>query len=76
LVKIDVEGYEPEIIIAMEPLLQRKAIKVILLDYHKEILAKRGIEPKETHSRLLRWGYNCNGNATASGYSIYKADTC
>jgi FkbM family methyltransferase len=71
-VKIDVEGFEPEVIRAFEPLLARGAVRTILLDYHTKFLAERGIDPTATHELVLSHGYMQEDGDHRSEYVVYQ----
>lgn len=71
-VKIDVEGFEPEIARALVPLLERGAIEAILLDYHSHILAARGIDAAETDTLITRLGMQATEGSIGSGYVLYR----
>lgn len=71
-VKIDVEGFEPEVIRSLLPLLQQKKVGTVLLDYHTAILARRGIDPIETHRIILAAGYEQVQGDPRSEYVVYR----
>lgn len=71
-VKIDVEGFEPEVIRSLLPLLRAKRIGKLLLDYHTQILSVRGIDPQPTHDAVLASGYKADGQVKF-GYVMYTA---
>lgn len=57
LVKVDVEGYEPEVVRGMYPLLESRRIDTMLIEYHAPILKARGIDPKDIHEGIVSRGY-------------------
>ena len=57
LLKIDVEGYEGEVLRGAEQLLKEKG-PTICLEVHLSYLEKRGIEPVEILRMLERKGYS------------------
>ena len=73
-VKIDVEGFEPEVVRSLEPLLSRRVVRTILLDFHSSILAARGLNPEDTHQRILAHGYVQQEGDPRSEYVVYTAD--
>lgn len=72
-VKIDVEGFEPEVMRSFEVLLSAKRVGTILLDYHTAILASRGIAADDTHAMILSHGYEQLRGDPQSEYVVYKA---
>ena len=70
-VKIDVEGFEPEVVRAFEPMLARRQVRTILLDYHGRILRNRGIDPVSIHQQILAHGYRLVEGDPRSEYTIY-----
>lgn len=70
-VKIDVEGFEPEVVRAMVPLLREKRISKILLDYHAAILMQRKVDPKITNDLILDYGYSRIWGNGFSGHVLY-----
>jgi FkbM family methyltransferase len=71
-VKIDVEGYEYEVVHGMSQSLSEKRIGTILLDYHATILKERGIAPLEIHNKIIKHGYMVESKELEfSGFSIY-----
>lgn len=70
--KVDVEGFEPEVIRGMAPLLERGAIGTLLLDYHGAVLKQRGIDPGETHRLILARGMTAQQGDPGSGYVLYR----
>lgn len=71
-VKIDVEGFEPEVVRAMAPLLDRKVVRTILLDYHRAILEARGVAAEPTHALILAKGYRPLAGSVGDGYVLYE----
>lgn len=56
-VKIDVEGFEGEVIQACRPLLTAGKIRRIFVDYHRAILNTRGVDPKSIEANIVSCGY-------------------
>jgi FkbM family methyltransferase len=73
LVKVDVEGFEGDVIRSLEPLLRAGKIRVLLLDYHASILSANGVDPKEIESKILGAAMSLDGgSADYQGYRIYR----
>jgi FkbM family methyltransferase len=70
-VKIDVEGYEPEVVRALHPLLDRRRIGKVLIDYHAAILRTRGISSESVHEGILERGYKALLGSPIGGYVLY-----
>ena len=68
-VKIDVEGYEPEVLKSL--LGSRQKIVKVLVDYHTAILESRGINPETPHNNMLKAGYNTLLGSLSGGYVLY-----
>lgn len=71
-VKVDVEGFEPEVILGALPLLQEGRIGTLLLDYHRAILERRGIDADVTHRRIVGCGYDVLEGSVGDGYVLYR----
>lgn len=72
-IKIDVEGYEYEVICGMRNSLAKGKVKMVALDYHKTILESRNINPLNIHQILSQAGYITDDNqAIFDGYKIYR----
>lgn len=72
IVKVDVEGYEPEVVQSLLPLLREKAIGKLLIDYHLSILQKRSIDPRITHEAIIDCNYSVVTEAQGfSGFFLY-----
>lgn len=68
LVKIDVEGYEPEVVRS----LPMDRVKNLLVDYHASILIDRGLDPGETDAFVRRTHRLVQGSI-AGGYVLYRS---
>jgi len=55
-VKIDVEGYEPEVVEGLLPLLNSGCIKLMLIDFHHSVLEQRGIAAEDIRKKLIGAG--------------------
>lgn len=73
LIKIDVEGFEPEVIHSASALLKSHRIDQVLIDFYLPILQKRGINPEDIHMFLETLGYRHNSqHFTRRGYNLYE----
>ena len=70
--KIDVEGYEHEVVVSAESTLSERRVTVLAIDYHGTILASRGIDPKSIDARIRSKGYRLDSGNAESGYCIYR----
>lgn len=72
-VKVDVEGFEAEVVHHMVPHLRAGRIKLLFLDYHGSILKRAGIDPLITHHEILHCGYSLvSGDAKRlDSYHLY-----
>ena len=68
--KVDVEGYEPEVVRGLLPMLRAGRVKKLLLDYHPGSLAQRGITPEEIHEQISSRGMQ--GLLNKDGYTLYR----
>jgi FkbM family methyltransferase len=73
LAKVDVEGFEDQVIPSLLPLLQRGQIHTLLLDYHARISAAKGVNPADTEKKILQAGMILQGTPEVySDYRLYK----
>lgn len=73
LVKVDVEGFEKNVIESLLPLLQQGKIWKLLLDYHATILAENEVNPEEIEGRILSAGMRLVGSPNEyQGYRLYQ----
>ena len=72
LVKIDVEGFEPEVIVSLRPLLSERRIRALYVDIHEAILKSRGIDPRSVASELERSGYGLSEGSPLRGYGLWE----
>jgi FkbM family methyltransferase len=73
LAKVDVEGFEDQVIPSLVPLLQRGQIHTLLLDYHARISAAKGVNPAHIEQKILQAGMILQGTPEAySDYRLYK----
>jgi FkbM family methyltransferase len=71
LVKVDVEGYEPEVVRGLLPALRERRIQALMVDYHGAILGRRALDAEDTHRRVLQAGMLCPVPGDLSGYVTY-----
>ncbi|MHB9069817.1 MAG: FkbM family methyltransferase [Sedimentisphaerales bacterium] len=57
LVKIDVEGYEPDVLVGMEHLIKQKRIENIICEFNSGWLKRNSMTSKQLHERFLDLGY-------------------
>ena len=70
-VKIDVEGYEPEVVRALHPFFQDRRIGKVLIDYHSSILRARDISCVSVHKGIVGRGYRALLGSLGGGYVLY-----
>jgi len=56
LLKIDVEGYEYEVLLGAKRLLEQRK-PPICLELHLDLLERRGVEPRRVLAQLESYGY-------------------
>jgi FkbM family methyltransferase len=73
-VKIDVEGYEGEVINSLAPLMKEGKIRRVFVDYHRAILETRGIDPRKIEQDILSAGYRRTLGDTSNfeSYFLYE----
>ena len=73
-VKIDVEGFEHEVVAELLPLIAAGRVRTLYLDYHATLLAGRKIDPLNMHNQLLRSGMRVlrRKSDDFSGYVLYR----
>jgi FkbM family methyltransferase len=57
LVKMDVEGYEPDVLAGMERLVVQKRIENIICEFNSGWLKRNAMTPKKLHERFLSFGF-------------------
>jgi hypothetical protein len=74
-VKIDVEGFELEVVTDLLPLIAAGRVRSLYVDYHAPLLAERGIDPLDINSALLKSGMQIQrrGSDGLSGYVLYQS---
>jgi FkbM family methyltransferase len=70
-VKVDVEGFEPEVVRSLHPLLDNRRVGKVLVDYHVSILWDRGITAESVHEGIAEPGYMALLGSLAGGYVYY-----
>lgn len=70
-VKIDVEGYEPEVVEGLLPLLNAGSIGLLLIDFHHSILKQRGIKAEEIRKKLIGAGMRST-DERSDRYELYS----
>jgi FkbM family methyltransferase len=75
LAKVDVEGFEGEVIESLSPLIERGKISSLLLDYHETLLQARGVAPADIERKILDRGMSLDDKPSGySGYRLYRKD--
>ena len=74
-IKVDVEGYEPEVVEGLLPLIEADRVGAILVDFHHSILKKRGIHAEDIHRKLIAAGMRAVQEG-AGGYRLYLRSRC
>jgi len=72
LVKIDVEGFEPEVIASLTPLLSKQRIRLLYVDIHEAILKSRGMDTQSVTGELERQGYRLTEGSATGGYGLWE----
>jgi FkbM family methyltransferase len=74
LAKVDVEGFEGEVIENLLPMMQAGRIRALTLDYHADVLKARGVDPVAIESGILGVGWKLiRGENGYTGFRIYEA---
>jgi FkbM family methyltransferase len=71
-VKVDVEGFEPEVVRALGPLIAQRRVGKLLLDYHGTILRDREVNPQDIHDLLIQHGMVALEGEIGVGYVLYE----
>jgi FkbM family methyltransferase len=58
VVKIDVQGYEPEVILGMEGIIRRSPAIVLVVEFWPKPLFERGLDPTEVLDRYRQLGFH------------------
>jgi len=78
LVKIDVEGYEKEVVDSMLPALKSKRVGMVLIEYHESILQSRGMDWRAIEAQFLSEGMTRLADPrvfTGDGLAAYRKRT-
>lgn len=73
MMKVDVEGYEPEVIRSAQSSLAGRRIACLAVDYHGSILSARGIDAEAIDADITRHGYRRERGTPGAGYAVYVA---
>jgi FkbM family methyltransferase len=71
-VKIDVEGYEPEVLESMFECIMAGRIKNIFVDFHGSILERRGIDARKIDQKMTEYMTRTAEGKGLSGYVLYS----
>ncbi|MHB8301406.1 MAG: FkbM family methyltransferase [Acidobacteriaceae bacterium] len=73
LAKVDVEGFEGDVVRSLQSLLKAGKIKTLLVDYHARILAANKIDPQSIEKIICEAGMVLEGPAQQfEGYRLYR----
>lgn len=74
--KVDVEGFEDEVVISLLPMLRSGHIAKLYLDYHARLLTERGLNPAEINSAILDSGMQIKRRESVdfTGYVLYESN--
>lgn len=73
LMKVDVEGFEPEVVRSARASLADRRIACLAVDYHNSILVTRGITAASVDAEICSYGYRRERGAPETGYTVYVA---
>jgi FkbM family methyltransferase len=62
VVKIDVQGFEPEVVLGMERIVRESPAIVVVVEFWPTALVERGLEPSEVLDRYRRLGFRISVN--------------
>jgi FkbM family methyltransferase len=71
-VKIDVEGYEPEVLELMFGSIAAGRIKNVFVDFHESILGWRGIDARKIDEKMTQYMTRTAVERGLSGYVLYS----
>jgi len=69
LLKVDVEGAEADVIFGAEELFRGHRVRALALEYHPDLLERRGVSEQEVHRLLVDCGY-CPKHSQPTLYSL------
>lgn len=70
-VKIDVEGYEPEVVEGLLPILNAGCIRLMMIDFHHSVLEQRRITADVIRKKLIGAGMRPTGERSRR-YELYS----
>jgi hypothetical protein len=74
LAKVDVEGFEGEVIETLLPMMKDGKIQALTLDYHATVLKARGVDPVSIERQILGIGWRfIRGEGGYAGFRIYES---
>jgi FkbM family methyltransferase len=71
-VKIDVEGFEPEVLQSMFDCIAAGRIKNVFVDFHESILKRRGIDARRIDEKMTEYMTRTAVEHGLSGYVLYS----
>jgi FkbM family methyltransferase len=71
-VKIDVEGFEPEVLGSMCECIAAGRIKNVFVDFHESILERRGIDTRKIDEKMTEYMIRTAAEHGLSGYVLYS----
>ena len=76
MVKVDVEGFEHQVVAVLQPLMKAGNITNLLIDYHAPILQAQNINPKDIHESILSCGMSLRVGTDDNfeSYRLYSQD--
>jgi FkbM family methyltransferase len=77
VVKIDVQGFEPEVVLGMERIVQESPAIVLVVEFFPTSLQDRGLDPSEVLERYRRLGFRLavnddGGTGTCTGADVLE----
>ncbi len=82
LVKIDVEGYEPDVLAGMDRMIKERRIENIICEFNSGWLKRNSMTPKRLCERFLNYGYQVHmqtkleENLPAANGELYSLQDC
>jgi FkbM family methyltransferase len=74
VVKIDVQGFEPEVVLGMERIVQESPAIVLVVEFFPTSLQDRGLDPSEVLERYRRLGFHLAVNDDGGTGTCVGAD--
>jgi FkbM family methyltransferase len=73
LAKVDVEGFEDQVMQSLLPMIRMGQVRVLLLDYHALILQERGVDPAAIEQSVVAAGMELISEQAGFGdYRLYR----